>query len=272
MLSWNEENRFALLVGGTSALVLLVDNKHGVVRDGFLEPAWTLLLYVAFPLLICAFSEAKKRAAAWSLAALGLVCVVVPTVHRAWMDGGRRYYFQNKEHMVALALLSLALALLAARVGRVDLRKWGLGLGDWTWWVPRMGVLFVAIVPLIGLGAWLSPELREFYPEVEYARESVSGLVRYQLGNGVYMAAWEWFFRGFLLFGIYRYWGMIPAILIQAYPFMLMHKAKPELEMAASFVGAILLGLFCLRARCFWPAFLLHWVLNMNMEIVGFIW
>ena len=71
MITWNKENRFALLVGGTSALVLLIDNKHGVKRDGFLEPAWTLLLYVAFPLLICAFYEAKKKAAAWSFAALG---------------------------------------------------------------------------------------------------------------------------------------------------------------------------------------------------------
>ena len=272
MIAWNRESRFALMVGGTSALVLLIDNKHGVKRDGFLEPAWTVLLYVIFPLLICAICEAKKRKVAWSLAFFGLACVLIPTIHRAWIEGGRGYYWHHKEHMVALAVAGMAFALGAAKAGAVDLEKWGLGLGDWRWWVPKTGLLFLATIPLIAMGAWLSPELREFYPEVEYARESVSGLIRYQLGNGVYMAAWEWFFRGFLLFGIARYWGSIPAILIQAYPFMLMHKAKPELEMAASFVGAILLGLFCLRARCFWPAFALHWFLNVDMEIVGFIW
>ena len=107
--------------------------------------------------------------------------------------------------MVALAVAGMAFALGAAKAGAVDLEKWGLGLGDWRWWVPKTGLLFLATIPLIAMGAWLSPELREFYPEVEYARESVSGLIRYQLGNGVYMAAWEWFFRGFLLFGIARY-------------------------------------------------------------------
>jgi len=272
MLAWNKETRFATLVGGVSALVLLVDNKHGVKRDGFLEPAWSVLLYVAFPLLIIAVVEAKKRKEAAAIAFFGLACVLIPTIHRAWIEGGRGYYYHNKIHMVYAALLGLGLGLAAARAGATDLRKWGLGLGDWRWWVPKTGLLLLCVIPLIGLGAVLSPELKEFYPEVDYARESVSGLVRYQLGNGVYMAAWEWFFRGFLLFGIARYWGTIPAVLLQAYPFMLMHKSKPELEMAASFVGAVLLGLFCLRARCFWPAFVLHWFLNVDMEIVGYIW
>jgi membrane protease YdiL (CAAX protease family) len=270
MISWNKESRFATLVGGVSALVLLVDNKHGVKRDGFLEPAWTTLLYVAFPLLIIAVVEAKKRKQAAALAFLGLLCVLIPTIHRAWMEGGRAYYFQHKIYMVNAACLALGLALAAAWAGGTDLRKWGLGLGDWKWWLPKTGLLLVGVIPLIALGSLLSPELLEFYPEVDYARESLSGLLRYQLGNGVYMASWEWFFRGFLLFGIARYWGTIPAVLIQAYPFMLMHKAKPELEMAASFGGAILLGLFCLRARCFWPAFLLHWFLNVDMEVCGF--
>ena len=133
MLAWNKESRFALLVAATSAIVLLIDNKHGVKRDGFLEPAWTLLLYVAFPLLICAICEAKRRALAWSLAFLGLACVIIPTVHRAWITGGRGYYFHNKEHMVALAMAALLLALAAARAGAVNLRDWGLGLGDWKW-------------------------------------------------------------------------------------------------------------------------------------------
>lgn len=284
MLEWNKENRFAAFVAATSAAVFIIDLRHGVHRDGFLEPAWSMLLYVAFPLLLISVLEAKHRSRAAVFAILGLIGVVAVVSYWSWLDPASdyrihrkvfyrdQYFVQHKIHMVYAAAICLGLALAAAKSGKTDLRKWGLGLGDWRWWVPRTGILILCIVPLIGLGAVLSPELREFYPEIKKAQESVGGLVSYQIGNGFYMAAWEWFFRGFLLFGIYRYWGTIPAILLQAYPFMIMHKTKPELEMAASFVGAILLGLFCLRARCFWPAFLLHWILNINMEIVGFIW
>jgi membrane protease YdiL (CAAX protease family) len=272
MLAWDKESQFGALIGGVSAFVLLVDNKHGVRRDGFLEPAWTMLLYVALPLLAIALYEShKRRKAAMAIGSLGLLLVLIPIVHRAWVEGGRAHYFHNKEQMVYAALLGLGLGLATAKAGSVRLQDWGLGLGDWRWWAPRCGLLLLAVLPMVAIGASMSPELLEFYPEVPYAKESASGLVRYQLGNGVYMMAWEWFFRGFLLFGIARYWGAIPAILLQAYPFMLMHKAKPELEMAASFGGSILLGLFCLRARCFWPAFVLHWFMNIDMEVTGFL-
>ena len=65
--------------------------------------------------------------------------------------------------------------------------------------------------------------------------------------------------------------GPVAAIIIQAYPFFLLHQHKPEPEMISSWFGGILMGWLCWRAKSAWPSFLLHWVLYTTMEVTAFI-
>jgi membrane protease YdiL (CAAX protease family) len=74
----------------------------------------------------------------------------------------------------------------------------------------------------------------------------------------VYMACWEWFFRGFLLFGLAQGTGAVVAIVLQAALFGWSHGGKPGLEMASSFAGGLILGAICWRDKSFVPAFLTH--------------
>ena len=59
----------------------------------------------------------------------------------------------------------------------------------------------------------------------------------YELAYAGYFVAWELFFRGFLLFGLYRRIGQF-AIYVTAMPFMLLHLGKPEAEVFISLGAA----------------------------------
>jgi len=74
---------------------------------------------------------------------------------------------------------------------------------------------------------------------------------------GMYLFCWEFFFRGYLLFGLQRSVGSVAAVIVQAAAFGLLHYGKPE--MIPSFAAGIILGILALRAKSFFPGFVLHW-------------
>jgi membrane protease YdiL (CAAX protease family) len=78
---------------------------------------------------------------------------------------------------------------------------------------------------------------------------------------------WEFFHRGFLLFGLRRRIGNL-AIFVAAVPFTLEHFAKPEIEAWGSFVAAIALGFLAVRARSFWYGALIHGGVALFMDVV----
>ena len=90
----------------------------------------------------------------------------------------------------------------------------------------------------------------------------------WELSYGFYFFLWEWFFRGFLLFGLRRGFGR-HAIWLQAIPFGLLHWGKPPLEMASAFPGGLLLGLLAWRAESFLPCFALHWAIAATMDVLA---
>lgn len=84
----------------------------------------------------------------------------------------------------------------------------------------------------------------------------------------VYMFCWEFFFRGFLLFGMAQGVGPIVAIILQAALFGLAHYGKPEAEYYSSFAGGALLGVICWREKSFAPAFYTHGLIHLLWAIL----
>jgi membrane protease YdiL (CAAX protease family) len=74
----------------------------------------------------------------------------------------------------------------------------------------------------------------------------------------VYMFCWEWFFRGFLLFGMAQGVGGVGAVLLQALLFGWAHHGKPPLEFYSSFAGGLVLGIIAWRQKSFAVAFYTH--------------
>jgi membrane protease YdiL (CAAX protease family) len=86
----------------------------------------------------------------------------------------------------------------------------------------------------------------------------------FEATHGALLFFWEFFFRGFILFGLAKKIGPT-ALPVHAIPFALFHMGKPSAEVIASFFAALLLGQIALKAKSFLPAFLIHWAIHAEM-------
>jgi membrane protease YdiL (CAAX protease family) len=151
-----------------------------------------------------------------------------------------------------------------------------------TWLV--VGVLFAALlVMMLAVCRWSTfqgyyplfknyPEFSSIFGQAMYPRLSpwVSGpmlLIYAEASYGLYLFCWEFFFRGYLLFGLQRSVGWA-AVLLQAIPFGLLHFGKPTTEFVGSFGAGIILGIIALSARSFVPCFVLHWSAAVSFDLL----
>ena len=95
------------------------------------------------------------------------------------------------------------------------------------------------------------PEFRSYYHR--YAIDWSKLL----LNAALYMFAWEFLFRGYMLFGLEKSIGK-SAIFVQAIPFVLLHLGKPFLETLACIPGGFIFGYVAHRTRSFLPCFIIH--------------
>lgn len=150
-----------------------------------------------------------------------------------------------------------------------SLVAWHLG---WKWRpLKRLAGLGIAMAFLMLPILWLSsrdPTARAFYQSYLPPIYDASGWAWLVGTLIVYMACWEWFFRGFLLFTLAQGFGAGLAIAIQAAMFGLAHAGKPPLEMASSFAGGLILGIVCWREKSFVPAFVAHALIHIAWVVL----
>ncbi len=132
-------------------------------------------------------------------------------------------------------------------------REYGFKLGNW-----REGILWtVGVWLVIGTILWFfarTPAMREYY---ELRAPDNVGLIIWL--TSVELFAWEFIWRGFLLFGFARYLGAGPAIFLQAVPFAFMHLGKPEIETLSTIFGGAGFGFVAWRTQSFVYPWLIHW-------------
>ncbi|RMG20360.1 MAG: CPBP family intramembrane metalloprotease [Deltaproteobacteria bacterium] len=174
------------------------------------------------------------------------------------------YWFGASFVLYGLIPLGIVLLLPGER-----LRDYGIGLGAWRLGL-KVTLLFAAVmVPLVfvvsrieGLG------FTRTYPLDPDAVRSWTFFWVYEPWYALYFVAWEFLFRGFLLFGLARRIGT-HAIWVQLIPFALMHAGKPELEAYGSIVAGVALGILALRTRSFWWGAFLHAGIAACMDLVS---
>lgn len=129
-------------------------------------------------------------------------------------------------------------------------------------------LFFVAMVPVL-LIASRSADFQKYYPMRMQAAYSWPFLVYWELTYGFYMFCWEFFYRGFLTFGLKRAFGPVMAVMLQTAAFGLMHWDKPMPEFYGSFIAAIALGCLALRGKSFYPCFLVHWAVSISFDLLA---
>jgi len=205
------------------------------------------------------------------------------------------YWFINTGLCLWLPLVTILLFL------RQEPSQFGMTRGDrrlglkWALiaWITMVLVLAV-VVSLPSLRAQfqqqylfgrLSRPLEGVGPVYLLGHVHPKALLFYELAMGFYMFCWEFFFRGFLLFGLQKSrlgsWG---AVIIQALLFALLHfsllhfsllhwsynrgASKPPVEVLSALPGGIILGIFALRTRSFLYGFLAHWAISLTLDLI----
>ena len=130
--------------------------------------------------------------------------------------------------------------------------SYGLTLGDWKAGlvITLGGILLMA--PLIWYLGTSDPSMSDYY------KSRVDGL---PWTTFLDLIGWEFFFRGWILFGYARKFGS-EALWLQAVPFALAHIGKPEIETLSTIFGGFAFGWIAWRTRSFLYPFLIHWFIS----------
>ena len=156
---------------------------------------------------------------------------------------------------------------------RHRLGEFGLGLGDWRIGgraavVCALFMVAVLVIPWPGIGPLHSLDgFQRKYPLFRGATRSLPLFVAYELAYGAYFVAWEFFYRGFLLFGLEKAIGRW-AVFVQMLPFAILHFGKPDLEALSSIFGGLILGWLAWRTRSFWYGVFVHVSMAVSLDLL----
>jgi len=130
----------------------------------------------------------------------------------------------------------------------------GLRLGNFKVWGFYVIVTLIVALPILYVAS-RSSALAQYYTIQKF------DVVKYCLETTVYLFAWEFIFRGFLLFGL-KDKLKESSILVQMVPFVLVHFGKPEIETISTILTGIYFGYVAYRGNSYWPAFIIHLFIN----------
>jgi len=181
------------------------------------------------------------------LATIFLVAAEYHPLGPPWISGP--IYF------LALPLLTIVLAL------RKNPLDFGLRPGNVRIWSLYVGATIIVAAPILYFSS-RSSVLAHYYTVPEF------DVIKYSIQTVIYLLAWEFIFRGFLLFGLI---GKLKeaSVLVQMVPFVLLHLGKPEIETLSTLITGLYFGWVAYRGNSFWPAYIMH--LFINIAFVVFV-
>lgn len=175
-----------------------------------------------------------------------------------------RTLYQFVACFLCLLAVPAALARFALKKKLGDL---GLGIGD-----KKAGLIIVTVAlplaALLVLPASHQADFRAEYPLFRAAGQTLSLFVAYELLYAIYYVGWEFFFRGFMLFGLKDAIGAANAVLVQTIPSTLLHIGKPDGEIFAAIVAGVVFGVIALRTRSIVYVFLIHWLIGVTLDLL----
>ncbi len=211
-----------------------------------------------------------------------LILLLTPILTMVWVYFGKQAAFEGRwlqghpyqdaastlyEFLMAFLLMAVIPAIIVRVVFKKRLRDYGLGLGD-----VRYGLAFAAIAaPLLLLSVYIgaaSPDIQAEYPLARSAAQSLPLFIAVEAAYVIfYYTSWEFFYRGFMLFGLENHYGALAAILIQTIPSTIVHIGKPPSETFAAIVGGLVFGWLAIRTRSFIYPLILHALVGIGTDL-----
>ena len=128
-------------------------------------------------------------------------------------------------------------------------------------------VLATALVAI--LISWITSSSKEnlaTYPQIREKEWNISLLILSALSWIAYLLAYEFMYRGFLLFACYHAFGAWPAIIINTSLYSLTHLVKNKREGIGAFFIGIILCMLVLYIGSLWVAFYIHVIMALSNE------
>jgi membrane protease YdiL (CAAX protease family) len=135
-------------------------------------------------------------------------------------------------------------------------KHFGLQLGDYRAGL-KISFYFILVMLVISWFASSSSSFVKTYPLLQRTKESWNLFFIFEAGLFLYVFAWEFIWRGFMLFGLEEKFGYY-AVLIQMIPFVILHNGKPFIETFGAIIGGIALGILAFRTRSFLYCVIVH--------------
>jgi uncharacterized protein len=147
------------------------------------------------------------------------------------------------------------------------LSSFGLQIGDYKVGLKITLIFILIMLPLV----WIASSTDSFanvYPHLSSARESWTIFLIYELGLLVYMIAWEFVWRGYMLFGLFEKFGFY-SLFIQLIPFVILHNGKPMLETFGSILAGLALGILALRTKSIFYCVIAHMSVMFSIDLIS---
>ncbi len=174
-----------------------------------------------------------------------------------------------KETMCMVLLMAIPLVLMRVFAGWKP-RDLGFRLKGTLPEFKLIFVLWLAFLPVLWFVSDL-PEFQKTYPQVKASETDMTVFLVHHSYYIVYWLGWEFFYRGLLLFGFERDYQS-KAVLLSTFPFVVMHYAKPPMEMMAAILAGFILCGIALRSRSILPGVVLHWLVQMSIDFANCTW
>jgi len=159
--------------------------------------------------------------------------------------------------------------LIVKLVFKEKISQYGLKPGDYKTGL-KLASLFIVIMLAVIWFASSSESFTGAYPVFNQARDSWRLFLIYECGLFIYMIAWEFIWRGFMLWGLYPKFG-IYAVLIQMIPFVILHNGKPALETFGAIAGGILLGILAIRTESIYYCIITHFGVMFCIDFISIL-
>jgi membrane protease YdiL (CAAX protease family) len=189
-----------------------------------------------------------------------IVVIIVISTILLMLD--RYHIFMKYKVLDRVVLYLIAPLLIIILVFRENPKEYGFQIGDW-----KAGIVItLGAVLLIGPVLWFvarsDANMRAYYDRLN---TPIMPLMTF-----LDLIGWEFFFRGWILFGFARKFGD-HALWLQAVPFALAHLGKPEVETLSTIFGGFLFGLVAWRTKSFLYPFLIHWFV-FSFTVIAAAW
>lgn len=147
------------------------------------------------------------------------------------------------------------------------LSSYGLQIGDYKVGLNITLIFILIMLPLIWFAS-ASNSFANVYPHLPSARQSWQIFIIYEIGLLIYMIAWEFIWRGYMLFGLYEKFGFY-SLFIQLIPFVILHNGKPMLETFGSILAGLALGILALRTKSIFYCVIAHMSVMFSIDLIS---